>query len=101
MGTDDGNARRLILARRARFIAATIAGIGAVASACEPMVCLDVVDPDASAPGTGGDGGKGDSGDAAPQPCLDPLPPDAGGDAEPQPCLSPLPPDAGDAGDGG
>jgi Rrf2 family protein len=41
--------------------------------------------------------------DSSPQPCLgialDATPPDGGGDATPQPCLAPLPPDAGDASD--
>jgi hypothetical protein len=97
MGNDD--AKRLILARRARFVAAALAG---VAAACggeteeSPRVCLSVL----------ADSGPGDASgsDAEPQPCLAPLPPDAStdaasdADAGPQPCLSPLPPDGGDGG---
>lgn len=100
MGKDD-EARRIILARRARFVAAavTINAAAAVAAACEP--CLSPtgpIEPDGAVP----DGGR----DATPQPCLNVVQPptDAGdaGDATPQPCLSPLPPDGGDdAGDGG
>jgi hypothetical protein len=95
MGDDD--AKRLILARRARFVAAALAGVAGVAVACggsiddaDPQPCL-------SPPYQPRDAGSGT--DAEPQPCLEPLPPDAGDDAEPQVCLSPLPPDAGDAGD--
>lgn len=86
MGDDE--ARRLILARRARFVAAALTGItaamcGGEEDGANPRPCLDVAQ----------DGGR-------PQPCLDVAP-----DAEPQPCLAPLPPDAsddaGDAGDGG
>ena len=90
MGSDES--RRLILARRARFMAATLTGIG-VAVACgggtedEPKTCLSILI---------------DSGtDRGPQVCLEPPVEDAGKDAEPQVCLSPRPPDAGDAGDAG
>jgi hypothetical protein len=91
MGNDD--AKRLILARRARFVAAALAGVAVACggSEAEPEVCLSPLAPR--------DAG-GDAADAQPQPCLEPTF-DAGKDAEPQPCLSPLPPDAGDAGDGG
>lgn len=89
MGNDD--AKRLILARRARFVAAALAGVAvACGGSAEPETCLSPVF-------TPTDGGK-DAADAEPQPCLEPLPPDASDDAEPQPCLSPLPPDAGDGG---
>ncbi len=98
MGSDEN--RRLILARRARFMAVTLAGIG-VAVACggkesDPSPCLSLA----------ADGGSPDSEaraclsiaeppDANPQPCLAPLPPDAGDDA------SDGGDDGGDAGDGG
>ena len=95
MGNDD--AKRLILARRARFVAAAVAGIAAACGGStedsKPKPCLEPVLRDAGA-------------DADPKPCLTPLPPDADvvvdagadADAEPQPCLSPLPPDGGDGG---
>lgn len=86
MGDEDH--RRLILARRARFVAAALAGVAASTTGCgkaEP--CLSqVVNPDSGEP----------------QPCLSPPynPVDGGAsdadadagenlDAEPQPCLSP------------
>src|SRR5262245_42133194 len=95
------DAKKLILARRAKFVAAALAGMTGVATACggstsepaDPQPCLKIA-PDSSVAADA-------SGDATPQPCLEPLPPDSGGDAEPQPCLAPLPPDAGDGGDGG
>jgi hypothetical protein len=90
MGDDD--AKRIILMRRARFVAAALAGLNAA-------MCGGETDgPSPGQPVAVDDGGT-------PQPCLSPIvPPDAGGsdaDAAPQPCLSPLPPDAGDGGDGG
>lgn len=100
MGKDDP--KSLILARRAKFVAAALAGVTGVATACggstdetgsskNPEPCLGVQ----CCP------------DADPQPCLTPLQPDAsdGGDAsddgatnddadaEPQPCLAPPPGD--------
>ena len=102
MGNGNDDAKRLILARRARFVAAALAG---VAVACggsteegEPRVCLRIA-PDA--------GPRDAAADAEPQPCLEPTLPDAGSDGStdagpdtgvPQPCLSQLPPDAGDGG---
>src|SRR5687767_2872373 len=103
MGNDD--ARRILLARRARFIAAALASITATGTA--------VV---AGAEGCGGDTEQSDGGDPKPcltqKPCLEPpaqkdsstdappqaclkIAPDAStdankdADAEPQPCLSP------------
>ena len=68
--------RRIILARRAKFVAAALAGLGAATGACE-----------------------------SPQPCLSPNyePREAGPEVPPQPCLTAPyePPDAGDAGDAG
>src|SRR5688500_18363927 len=94
MGSDD--ARRLILARRARFLASALASLsvavacgGGTESEANPQPCLRKVP----------DGGM--SADAEPQVCLGPTQQDAGKDGEPQVCLSPKPPDAGDAGDGG
>jgi hypothetical protein len=94
MATDD--AKRLILARRARFVAAAVAGLAAACGGgtddTKPTPCLDPVMRDSGA-------------DAEPQPCLVPLLPDASTDdasdadtGVPQPCLSQLPPDAGDGG---
>lgn len=114
--TDDSNpkkaddARRLILARRARFIAAALASVavtGAGAEACGgstepepttqdagPRPCLDPPNTSSSSSSSSG----------TPQPCLaPPLPEDAGPkpcldvayDAGPQPCLSPPAPDSG------
>jgi hypothetical protein len=89
MGKDD-EAKRIILARRARFIAAAVtihAGVAACGKTDETaQPCLSVAPADGSAP----------------QPCLSVAePPRDAGDASPQPCLSPLPPDAGDASDDG
>lgn len=84
MGDD---ARRLILARRARFVAAALASVAATAGvAAGTEACAGAVEQ--------GDAG----GDAAPQPCLKRPPDDAGG---PRACLNvALPEDAGgDAGD--
>lgn len=91
MGNDD--AKRLILARRAKFVAAAIAGMAvACGGSADPEPCLSpVLQPR--------DAGPDADADTQPQPCLDvSAPEDAGKDAEPQPCLSPLPPDAGDGG---
>ncbi len=85
------DARRLILARRARFVAAALAsvavtaGVAAGTEACgggveqtdagsdaAPRPCLDIV-PD----------------DAAPRPCLDIAPDASDDDAGPKPCLAP------------
>jgi hypothetical protein len=97
--TDDP--KRAILARRARFVAAAIAGV--TVSACggqttdpSPQPCLE---PSIDA----GDAAD----DSAPEPCLGMPAPDAepepclsapAPDAEPAPCLDVEPPDAGDAG---
>jgi hypothetical protein len=95
MGDDES--KRLILARRARFVAAALAGVAATANACggdaEPQPCLSPLYDG------GISDGRADAADARPQPCLEPMiedaaKPDADADAEPQPCLSPLPPDA-------
>lgn len=80
---DEHDARKIVLARRARFLAAAIAGVGVACSDPKhpPMPCLEpMADPDAGM----------DAGGAEPQVCLSVAEP------EPQPCLQPLPPpDAG------
>lgn len=112
----DGDSKRAIVARRARFVAAALAGAGLVAGA---VACGDT-ESDGSggaagaasgggaggsggsagtgggSAGTGGGGGSAGSstgGSAGAQPCLQPPPPDAGEDvdAEPRPCLKVAP----------
>ncbi|MEO7096524.1 MAG: hypothetical protein ABI175_24915 [Polyangiales bacterium] len=79
--TDDA-ARRAILARRTRFIAAALTGAGISLGACRdasPEVCLSPLPPTEKTKG-GADAGTSPTG-----------PTDAGGgfDAPPVPCLSP------------
>lgn len=80
----DDDTRRAILARRAQFVAAAIAGL--VASGCErkkddvsPATCLSVVAPR--------DGGSAETppADAEPRPqvCLSPMPPPRDGGNKP------------------
>lgn len=81
----DQEAKRLILARRARFVAAALASVAAVAQAgaCNPAPCLEPVPtpgPDASTPRDAAKDSESiepieDSG--VPQPCLSTTPPDA------------------------
>ena len=84
MGDDDS--KRLILSRRARFVAAALASVSAVAQAgaCTPSPCLEPVPtpvPDAGAARDAGNDADttgtmpDDSG--VPQPCLSTVPPDA------------------------
>lgn len=83
----DEQSKRLILARRARFVAAALASVAAVAqaNACNPAPCLEPVPtpvPDAGArDATGKDSETitpgDDSGNGVPQPCLSTVPPDA------------------------
>lgn len=121
----DGESKRVILARRARFVAAALASAGIVAGA---VACGDTESDGSGGTGgvsTGGKGGTGGiagsggaagsggsntGGTAGSQVCLQP-PYDAGedADADPQPCLIPpqdsgsdapqaclkIPPDAG------
>lgn len=76
MGSED--ARKLILARRARFVAAALASVAATTTALG-----------ASVEACGGETvDQGGGGDAGPQPCLSPT-------ADPRPCLSQRIPDAG------
>lgn len=93
----DDRARRLILGRRARFIASTLASVAATAATGVAIdACGGEVDPD---PTEQADAGSYDG--ATPQPCLTPAMNDdagAGVDGSPQPCLK-VAPDAGkDAG---
>jgi hypothetical protein len=75
-------AKRLILARRARFVAAALASVAAVAQAgaCNPSPCLEPVPtpvPDAGRD-AGKDTGVGSTADGGePQPCLSTVAPDA------------------------
>ncbi len=86
----DEESKRIILARRAKFVAAALAGLNAAmcgGETSEPQPCLSIAQEDGGSP----------------QPCLSPAfdasrPDAADADAEPQPCLSPPPPDAGDGG---
>jgi hypothetical protein len=76
------DSKKLILARRARFVAAALASVTGTATLA------------AGVDACGGETSQipnEDRKDASPQPCLSPT-------ANPQPCLEPLPPDAG-AGD--
>lgn len=75
----DDDAKRLILSRRARFVAAALASAGLVVSTAN---CGGETDKDgkgdAAAGGSGGTGGT-------PQPCLEP--PMGGTGGGPEPCL--------------
>ncbi len=112
MGNDD--AKRLILARRARFIAAALAGVTSTAMVVGAEACGGQTDAPIGSSDAGASDGSKDASpkpclevDAEPQPCLAPRAPDDGGtprpcleppmpeDAGPQPCLAPLPPDGG------
>jgi hypothetical protein len=97
MGDDE--LKKRILARRARLVAAAITASGLAAGVGTLDACGGTTTSDAGVVDGASDGPQVC---LAPQPCLDPLPPDAGRDADaaPQPCLAPLPPDAGDASDG-
>lgn len=95
------DAKRAILARRARFLAAAIAGVGVAACGGEtegpsPQPCLE---PAIDAGDAGDDGAPEPclgmpAPDAEPEPCLSAPAPDA----EPAPCLDVEPADGGDAG---
>ena len=88
MGDPKENAKKIILARRARFVAAAIAGVTAACSGGilgSPQPCLDVADDSGARP------------DADPQPCLGvPYDPDANRDTGTD---GDVDADAGDAGD--
>lgn len=99
---DDDEARKIVLARRARFVAAAVAGVGVAcrnpsAEAClspPPEPCLSVV-PDrrpVDAGATGSTGTPPEVPPAEPQVCLKvratPPDEDAGPKPSPAPCLS-------------
>lgn len=80
----DDHARRLILARRARFVAAALASVTSATTLAALEACGGSTEPTTET-GTGQDGGGKDAG---PQPCLAPT-------ATAQPCLQPPLRDAG------
>ncbi len=107
----DDETRKLILARRAKFVAAAIASVGIACGktgadpqpclspppmeqdATTPQPCLSVmipVEPVDAAPPIQTDSDAG----AQPQPCLSPMPnpPQDAGKPVPQPCLKVKPP---------
>lgn len=83
----DGGAKKIVLARRARFIAAAVAGLGLACGKEKAAPCLSIAQPQDAAPLP------------EPTPCLSaPIPHEPSEpDAEPRPCLSIAPPirDAG------
>jgi len=102
MGNDDS--KKLILARRARFVAAALASVAATtplivgAEACggeteeqspQPCLSVDAEPPKDVTPQPCLSVDAEPPKDATPQPCLDIEPPKdaAGADADPQPCL--------------
>jgi hypothetical protein len=80
------DARQKILVRRARFVAAALAGIGVVSCAGDqsPQACLSPPQPppeaDAGPTGPSGepeaDAGPGDAAEPPPHPCLSPVMPE-------------------------
>jgi hypothetical protein len=83
------DARKKILARRATFVAAALAGVACGKEPREsPQPCLSVpfIPAEASAP------------DAEPRPCLTPMPSPTEDAAPPKPCLSVVPRPAKDGG---
>ncbi len=99
------DARKAILSRRARFVAAALTAVGTSAmDGCKPQPCLEPTPVDAemrAAPADAGTAPVDKKSDAAeetmapPEPCLKiAMPQDAG--PPPMPCLSvALPPDGG------
>jgi hypothetical protein len=82
----DEETKRLILSRRARFVAAALASVAAVAqaNACSPQPCLEPVPTPVPDAGDVHDGAGADSearsalvDSGTPQPCLSTVPPDA------------------------
>ena len=86
----DERAKSLILARRARFVAAALASVAAVAQAgaCNPSPCLEPVPTPVPDAGAARDGAVKDAATQGTPVTED----DSGG--IPQPCLSTVPPDA-------
>src|SRR5512139_3079722 len=94
----DDDARKAILARRARFVAAALASAGLVVSTADCGGESSKDKGDASVGGSGGTpqpclsqaiGGSGGSGGTAgaPQPCLEPAGGSGGTAGAPEPCL--------------
>lgn len=81
MGQDD--AKRIILARRARFVLAAVAGLRAASGCSSPEPCLSLATDDRDAGGDAGDAGRVDGGDGGTKDAAGP------NDASPQPCLVP------------
>jgi hypothetical protein len=100
------DSKRVILARRARFLAAAVAGVAVSAcggeSTTEPKPCLEPAfdaSTDADADAEPGPCLSAPAPDASPEPCLGARQPDAEAEAEAAPCLDIPAPDAGDAAD--
>src|SRR5438132_536450 len=104
------DARKLILQRRAKFVAAAVASVGIGAASCEkegppPNVCLSQAPTQVDSGATGSESDTGASTTATdtgqpPMPCLsvaypDPPPDDPANPSDagppPQPCLAPPP----------
>jgi hypothetical protein len=89
--SDDDSARKQILARRARFMAAALASVGGAVASCEkPAACLEAVPVNEARPRPltpAIESASADAGSASVTP-IDAL--DAG--PPPMPCLSPMPP---------
>lgn len=87
MTNDDDEARRIILARRARFVAAALAGAGIASASCEssPQPCLEP-----GAPGGQYNAEPAAAGEAPSDAGTDVQIPDA---ALPLPCLTPQAPE--------
>ncbi len=98
--------KKTILARRAKFVAAAIAGAG-FTSACASQACLDMPAPDATTDTAADTLDGGADADTGPTVCLsaDAPPPDTAtpdsdaSDTGPVPCLDVVP-DTGTDGDG-
>ncbi|MBX3202954.1 MAG: hypothetical protein KF894_32805 [Labilithrix sp.] len=103
------DARRLILARRARFVAAALASVAATTSTLVASLEACGGEVETASGDRGRDRGEPrpclsapELPDRPPQPCLGAVPDEDAGaadasdeDAEPQPCLAPRLPDAG------
>lgn len=84
-------ARKIVLARRARFIAAAVAGVGiACSDPKRPEPCLSPI-PEQPDPGPGPDVCLS----VSPQPCLEPMPPPDAGAPDAADSNPPAPADAG------
>jgi hypothetical protein len=77
---DSSDSRRRILERRAAFVAAAIASMGA--AGCQPQVCLSPVADEKTSKPAAPDAAPPPAVEAGPEPCLS---------EAPMPCLSPPP----------